>query len=188
MTSGEATGRSAVFLDRDGTIIEDAHYLADPAGVRLLPGVAAEILSLNALGILVIVITNQSGIAQGLVTEAQYEGTRRRTDALLAEFGARLDDVLHCPHHPSVSGTCDCRKPGSGLFLRAAARHGVDLARSLYVGDKRRDVEPALELGGTGVLVPALDTPPNDIHWARAHAHVCHSLKDAVALWFRLLG
>ena len=183
MTSVAASARGAVFLDRDGTIIEDAHYLADPDGVRLLPGVAGEILALNACGTLVIVITNQSGIAQGLLTEAQYEATRRRTDALLAALGARVDDVYHCPHHPSVSGTCDCRKPGTGLFVRAAARHGVDLARSLYVGDKRRDVEPALELGGTGILVPAADTPPNDIHWARAHAHVCHSLREAVAEW-----
>lgn len=178
----------AVFLDRDGTIIEDAHYLADPEGVRLLPGVAVEILALNTRGTLVIVVTNQSGIARGLVTEAQYEATRRRTDELLAAFGARVDDVYHCPHFPSVSGACDCRKPSTGLYLRAAAQHGVDLARSLYVGDKRRDVEPAIALGGTGILVPAADTPPNDIHWARAHAHVCHSLREAIAAWYALGG
>lgn len=177
------SARIAAFLDRDGTIIEDAHYLADPSGVRLLPGVAEPIIALNARDILVIVITNQSGIAQGLLTEAQYEATRRRTTELLAEQGARLDDAYHCPHYPSLTGLCDCRKPATGLFLRAAHHHGVDLTRSLFVGDRRRDVEPALELGGIGVLVPSDVTPTADVHWARAHAIVRPSLAQAVEHW-----
>ena len=180
--------RTAAFLDRDGTLIEDAHYLADPAGVRLLPGAVDAIAALNASHTLAIVITNQSGIARGLVTEAQYEATRRRTIQLFADGGARLDDSFHCPHHPSVSGSCECRKPGTGMYLRAARSHGIDLSRALYVGDRQRDVEPALELGGTGILVPSVATPPNEVQWARAHARTALSLSEAVAQWMALRG
>lgn len=175
--------RLAAFLDRDGTLIEDAHYLADPDRVVVLPDVAESIIALNERDLLAIVVTNQSGIAQGLVTEAQYDATRRRLAQLLAESGARLDDTYHCPHHPSVSGACDCRKPGTGMYLRAAREHAIDLTRSLFVGDRRRDVEPALELGGIGILVPSAVTPPNEVHWARTHASVSHSLAEAIRSW-----
>ncbi|MEP7382184.1 MAG: HAD family hydrolase [Gemmatimonadota bacterium] len=188
MTHPPSARRVAVFLDRDGTIIEDAHYLADPEGVRLLAGVAAPVAALNAADILVIVITNQSGIAQGLLSESQYEATRERMEALLAEQGARIDDTVHCPHYPSLTGMCDCRKPATGMFLRAANRHGIDLARSLFIGDKRRDVEPGLQLGGTGILVPSDATPLNDVHWARAHAFLRPSLGEAVELWRTTIG
>lgn len=180
--------RPAAFLDRDGTLIEDAHYLADPDGVHLLPAVAEPITAINEAGHLVIVITNQSGIAQGLLTEAQYDATRQRLRALLAERGARIDASYHCPHHPSVSGPCDCRKPATGLYLLAAREHQVALERSLYVGDRRRDVEPAAELGGMGILVPSSETPPNDVHWARTHALVMHTLDEAVTHWLAALA
>ncbi len=181
------TTRPAAFLDRDGTLIEDAHYLSDPDGVHLLPGVAEPIADLNARGLLAVVITNQSGIAQGLLTEAQYEATRRRLVDLLADRGARIDASYHCPHHPSVSGPCDCRKPALGLYERAARDLAIDLAQSLFVGDRRRDVEMALEVGGMGILVPSTETPPNDVHWARTHALVMHSLAEAVAYWMAQL-
>jgi histidinol-phosphate phosphatase family protein len=182
------TPRPAAFLDRDGTLIEDAHYLADPDGVRLLPNVAEPIIALNARDLLAVVVTNQSGIAQGLLTEAQYEATRRRVIEALAELGARIDATYHCPHHPSVSGTCDCRKPATGMYVRAGREHRIDLARSLYIGDRRRDVEPSLALGGTGILVPSAVTPPNEVHWARAHAQVRTTLDEAVRDWMALLG
>ena len=182
------TARAAAFLDRDGTLIEDAHYLADPDGVHPLPGVAEPVSAINEAGHLAIVITNQSGIAQGLLTEAQYEATRQRLDALLAERGARIDASYHCPHHPSVSGSCDCRKPATGLYLRAAREHDIAMARSLFVGDRRRDIEPATELGGMGILVPSDETPPNDVYWARTHARVMHSLGEAVTHWLATLA
>ena len=180
-TARSLARRVAVFLDRDGTLIEDAHYLSSPDGVQLLPGAPEAVAALNAAGVLSIVVTNQSGIAQGLVTEAEYRATRDRLDQLLAERGARVDATYHCPHHPSVSGACECRKPSAGMYRRAALDLDIDLTRSLYVGDRRRDVEPALELGGRGVLVPSTVTPPNDIAWARAHAEVEHSLGDVVS-------
>ena len=107
------TARRAVFLDRDGTIIEDTGFVADPAEVRLLPGAASAIARLNRAGIPAIVVTNQSGIARGLLDEAGYSAVARRLDALLDAAGARLDADYHCPHHPDFGGTCECRKPGA---------------------------------------------------------------------------
>lgn len=148
-----AMGRPAVFLDRDGTLIEERSYLADPAGVRVLPGVVDGLRALRAAGYKLIVVTNQSGIARGLISEAQYERVRRRLDALLTLGGAALDGVYHCPHHPAITGVCGCRKPGVELYERAAADHAIDLRRSAFVGDKPADVEPAAVLGGRGILV-----------------------------------
>jgi D-glycero-D-manno-heptose 1,7-bisphosphate phosphatase len=147
------SGRRAVFLDRDGTIIEDAGYLRNPAGVRLLPGAAQAIARLNQQGLVVVVVTNQSGIARGLLTEDDYNATERRVDELLALEGARIDAHYFCPHLPELSGPCECRKPGSLLYRQAAERFGIDLSRSWWVGDRVRDVLPAESLGGKGILV-----------------------------------
>lgn len=143
----------AAFLDRDGTLIEERSYLADPAGVRLLPGVVDGLRALRDAGHRLIVVTNQSGIARGLISEAQYERVRGRLDALLALNGITLDGVYHCPHHPAITGPCDCRKPGVALYRQAVADHAIDLSASAFVGDKPGDVEPASVLGGRGVLV-----------------------------------
>jgi histidinol-phosphate phosphatase family protein len=176
-------GRRAAFLDRDGTLIEDAHYLADPSGVRLIPGVIEPVRRLNNAGVLVVIVTNQSGIARGFLTEEQYQATNARTVELLRERGARVDAAYHCPHHPDVTGPCDCRKPGTGLHRRAAADLGIDLTRSLYIGDRYRDLIPGEELGGICRLVPSHDTPERDLERARVHGQVATSLDEAVA-WF----
>ena len=147
------TGRPAVFLDRDGTVIEDRHYLRDAADVRLLPGAAAAVRRLNQAGVAAVVVTNQSGIARGLHTETDYQGTVRRLEELLAREGARVEAHYHCPHLPEVSGPCECRKPGPLLYRRAADDLDLDLGRSWWVGDRLRDIEAALTFGGRGVLV-----------------------------------
>ena len=147
------SGALAVFLDRDGTIIEDAGYLRDPADVHLLPGAAQAIAQLNQQGLVVVVVTNQSGIARHLLTEDDYNATERRVDELLALEGARLDAHYFCPHLPEMSGPCECRKPGSLLYRQAAERFGIDLSRSWWVGDRLRDVLPAEAFGGRGILV-----------------------------------
>ena len=147
------SGRSGVFLDRDGTLIEDPGYLADPLAMRLLPGAAEAVARLNLAGLPAIVVTNQSGIARGLLTEAVYQATEARLDELLAGQGARLEAHYFCPHHPDVTGPCDCRKPADLLFRRAADRFGLDLAKSWWVGDRLRDVSPAAALGGRGILL-----------------------------------
>jgi len=147
--------RRAVFLDRDGTIVEDPPpgYLHDPAKVRLLPGAAEGIRQLNSAGFLVVTVSNQSGIARGLYTVADYQAVQRRLEQLLKAHSARLDGAYFCPHHPDLTGPCDCRKPGTKLFRDAAAALGIDLARSWFVGDKLSDVAPAESLGGRGLLV-----------------------------------
>lgn len=149
---GEARRRAA-FLDRDGTLIVEKHYLADPAGVELIAGAGAALRELRDAGYALIVVTNQSGLARGLIRPEEYAAVERRVAELLAAEGVTLDGVYHCPHHPEITGPCECRKPGLGLYRRAAAEHGVDLATSFYVGDRESDVLPALALGGTGYLV-----------------------------------
>ncbi len=152
----------AALLDRDGTIIADRHYLSDPEGVVLLPGAAAAIRRLSAAGVPSIVCTNQSGIARGTISLAQYHAVRRRLDGLLAAEGARVLDTLSCPHHPDVTGPCDCRKPAIGLYTRAARLHGLDLARCLFIGDRMRDVTPAAVFGAGAALVASAITTAED--------------------------
>jgi D-glycero-D-manno-heptose 1,7-bisphosphate phosphatase len=149
----DAPLRPGVFLDRDGTIIEDAGYLCDPSGVVLLPGAGEAIGRMNRAGLPVIVVTNQSGIGRGLYGEEQFLATQRRVDELLAREGASLNGVYYCPHAPAAG--CDCRKPRAELFRRAAAEHGLDPARSFFAGDRFRDVLPGIRLGGTGIIVGA---------------------------------
>lgn len=151
--SAEPTRRGAAFLDRDGTLIVERHYLADPDGVELIPGVIPALRALRARGHALIVVTNQSGIARGLISPAEYEAVQRRLAELLLEEGVTLDGVYHCPHHPDYTGPCACRKPGVALFEKAAREHGLELAGSLYVGDRVRDTLPAVALGGKGYLV-----------------------------------
>lgn len=143
----------AVFLDRDGTIVDDPGFLHEAEQVRLLPGVAAAIRRLNEAGWLVVTVSNQSGIARGLYDAAAYGAVQRRLSELLAASGARLDASYYCPHHPEFTGPCECRKPGVKLFRDAAAQLGLDLARSFWVGDRVGDVAPARALGGQGILV-----------------------------------
>jgi D-glycero-D-manno-heptose 1,7-bisphosphate phosphatase len=143
----------AVFLDRDGTIVEDPGFLHEPEKVQLLPGAAEAIRRLNEAGYRVVVVTNQSGIARRRYTVADYEAVQERLGALLAAQGARIDGAYFCPHHPLLSGPCECRKPGLKLFLDAQAAFDIDFSQSWWVGDRLSDVQPARLLGGEGILV-----------------------------------
>lgn len=173
---------TAVFLDRDGTIIEDAHYLSRPEQVKLIEGAAEAISRINSLLIPVIIVTNQSGIARGIFTGKEHEAVTKRVDELLAQEGAKIDASYYCPHAPEDA--CDCRKPGTLLFRNARSDYpGIDLSRALYIGDRLRDIEPALSLGGHGVLVPSPETPASEIEAANASARVAPSLGTAVD-WF----
>jgi D-glycero-D-manno-heptose 1,7-bisphosphate phosphatase len=145
--------RPAVFLDRDGTIIVDRDYPDDPDAVALIPGAAAAIVKLRENGLLTIMITNQSGIGRGLITDVAYQAVQARMEDLLARDGATLDGAYYCPHAPDLLPPCDCRKPRTGLYLRAAEEHGIDLAASYFIGDRMRDVLPGATFGGTGYLV-----------------------------------
>jgi D-glycero-D-manno-heptose 1,7-bisphosphate phosphatase len=128
----------------------------------------------------VIVVTNQSGIARGFFTMADYERVQATMAALLAEAGAHIDAAYVCPHYPDISGPCACRKPGTLLFERAAIDRGLDLAHSAYAGDRYRDVQPGVTLGGLGILVPNQETPGEEVSEARAKATVAANLDEAV--------
>jgi len=157
----------AVFLDRDGTIVEDPGFLHEPEKVRLLPGAAAAIRRLNDAGYRVIIVTNQSGIARRRYTVSDYETVQERLGALLAAQGARIDAAYYCPHHPLLSGPCECRKPGVKLFREAQAAFDIDFAQSWWVGDRLSDVQPARLLGGEAILVV---TGEGNLHQGQARA------------------
>ena len=179
----ERRTRKAAMLDRDGTIIPDRIYTREPDEVVLLPGASAAIRQLAAAGYPSVVVTNQSGIARGLISLAQYHAVRRRLDELLAAEGAMLADTFTCPHHPDFGSPCSCRKPDTGLYERAAVVHELDLSRCLYIGDKARDVMPALKFGGRGVLVQSRYTADEDVAQVdAARMPVVSSLIEAVSL------
>lgn len=145
----------AAFLDRDGTLVDDPGYLGDPALVRVLPGVADALRQLAELGFLRIVITNQSGIARGLLQEEQVRAVHREIERQLALSGASIDAWYHCPHAPDDH--CDCRKPGTALHLEAADRFAIDLPESWCIGDRMSDVLAASGLGARAILVQTGD-------------------------------
>lgn len=135
----------AVFLDRDGVINEETHYLSDPQQLRLIPSAARAIRLLNRRAIPIIVITNQAGVARGYYPESQVAVLHHALAARLAEEGAHIDRFYYCPHHPTEGRPpyridCDCRKPKPGLLLQAAADFGLDCAQCYLIGDKASDL------------------------------------------------
>jgi D-glycero-D-manno-heptose 1,7-bisphosphate phosphatase len=149
---------AAVFLDRDGTLIDEVGYLDRPERVALYPWSIEAIRTLNQAGIRVIMVSNQSGIARGFFSEQTLDVIHRHLASLLAAGGARLDAYYYCPHHPDgriaeFARACDCRKPGGALVERAVEEFGIDPGRSFVVGDRWVDVALARTVGAQGVLV-----------------------------------
>jgi D-glycero-D-manno-heptose 1,7-bisphosphate phosphatase len=139
----------AVFFDRDGTLMEEAHYCGDPAQVRVYAGVSEGLRSLKEAGFRTFVVSNQSGIGRGLISEAQYRAVQAE---LLAQIGEGLIDASYfCPDAPGTPSTR--RKPEPGMLLEAAADFDVDLARSYMIGDKAADVECGKRAGAKTILV-----------------------------------
>ncbi|HET6680647.1 MAG TPA: HAD family hydrolase [Gemmatimonadaceae bacterium] len=174
------TARRAAFLDRDGTLIADEHYLADPDRVRLVDGSSAAVRRLNDAGVSVVVVTNQSGIARGLLSEDEYLAVERRVAERFAAAGARIDATYHCPHHPDFTGPCACRKPGTLLYERAIADLHLDTRESLFAGDRWRDIAAGIALAGRAILVRGPDTPAVDLEIAQRDAEVVDNLAEAV--------
>lgn len=143
--------RPAIFLDRDGTLNVEVHYLRSPDEVRLIPGVPEALIALRAAGYALIVITNQSGVARGYFTPETLDAVHMRLRGCLAARGAVVDGIYACPHHPNDA--CACRKPGSALYLQAAREHDLDLSHSLMIGDKDTDLLAAKNLGMPSILV-----------------------------------
>lgn len=144
-----------LYLDRDGVINRElgthATRLED---FEILPGVPEAIAAANAAGWMVVVITNQSGIDLGLYDHGTVERMHHYLHDMLRQHGTSVAEVFYCPHHPQ-HGRCLCRKPGSLLLQRAAARHGIDPALSVMIGDRERDVQAAEAIGARGILVQA---------------------------------
>ena len=158
------TARAAVFLDRDGTLIEDPPpgFLNDPALVHPLPGAAEAVAQLAHSGLLPIIVTNQSGIARGIISEEQYHRVEARVEEVLARGGGRIAATFHCPHYPAISGACGCRKPGTALYREAHRKFDLDFASSWWVGDRISDVEAGRSLGGRGIVIAAPGDPLAD--------------------------
>jgi D-glycero-D-manno-heptose 1,7-bisphosphate phosphatase len=156
-------GRAAVFLDRDGTIIADRDYLADPRGVELLPGAAEGLRVLVRAGFLLVVVSNQSGVARGLFPESAIARVNRAVAlALRRAAGVEIAGWYHCPHLPGAKvaaydRTCDCRKPAPGLILRAARELSIDLGRSFAIGDRPRDCAAGRAAGLRGTVLIGKD-------------------------------
>jgi len=144
-------GRPAVFLDRDGTMIVDRHYLCDPDGVELLPGAVAGLRRMQALGLALVVVTNQSGLGRGYYDQTAATRVRQRLDDMLAAGGVRLDGVYVCPHAPQDA--CTCRKPLPGLVEQAGRELGLDPAAGFVIGDKACDIDLGRAVGAVTILV-----------------------------------
>ena len=143
--------KSAVFLDRDGTINEEVEYLSDPDDLCLIPGTAEAIRLLNCAGIPAIVVTNQAGVGRCYFSEDRVEAIHEELARQLSAHGAHLDAIYYCPHHPD--GGCACRKPEPGMLEQAAREHALDLPRSFMVGDKVSDLSAGRRAGCQTVLV-----------------------------------
>lgn len=150
--------RAGLFLDRDGTINTEVDFLRSPDELRLLPGAARAIREANEARMPVVVMTNQSGVARGFLTEDDLDRVHQRLREALSAEGARVDAIEYCPHHPTAGRPpynveCDCRKPATGMLTRAAGRLGIDLKASYVVGDRCVDMEAGQRAGCRTVLV-----------------------------------
>ncbi|MDT5294991.1 MAG: D-glycero-D-manno-heptose 1,7-bisphosphate phosphatase [Acidobacteriota bacterium] len=151
-------GRSAVFIDRDGTISEEVGYVNHVSRYRVFPFAAEAVRALNSAGRRAVLVTYQAGVARGYFAEEMIDKVHGMLTAELARGGARLDAIYYCPHHPTVGEPpyrfdCDCRKPKPGLILRAAAELRLDLARCWMVGDRYSDTELARNAGVRSAFV-----------------------------------
>jgi D-glycero-D-manno-heptose 1,7-bisphosphate phosphatase len=170
------TRPEAILCDRDGTLVVDVPYNDDPALVQPLPGVADALAAARRAGMRTAIVTNQSGIARGLITPERLDAVHGRIDELLGPF----DAIVHCPHDDDDG--CSCRKPMPGLVERAADLLGVPTSACVVIGDTRADVSAAYGAGAIGMLVPNERTLPLEV---RGVAHVHGDFADAVE---RVLG
>jgi histidinol-phosphate phosphatase family protein len=146
------SSRGAIFLDRDGVIIINREdYVKSWDEVHFVPGAATAIRSLNQAGWPVVMVTNQSCVGRGIVTDAFVRSIHDRMLAEIAAEGGRIDSVYFCPHHPDAG--CACRKPLPGMLHLAAAEHGIDLSKSYIIGDSLTDIQAGASAGVKGVLV-----------------------------------
>ncbi|MEW6040279.1 MAG: HAD family hydrolase [Elusimicrobiota bacterium] len=173
-------GKPAIFLDRDGTVIEDLSYLCDHNKVYLLPEVIPALKLLKKSGFMLILATNQSGIERKLITLEQLKKIHNRLAAILTLNDVKLDGIYFCPHHPDTK--CTCRKPQPGMALWAKKKFNLDLEKSFSIGDKISDVEFAKKFSGTSVLISSSNIKKNFISGGVTPDYVAKNILDA-ARW-----
>lgn len=140
-----------MFLDRDGTLIEDTGFIRDPALVKMVSGAAAAMRALRDAGYALVVISNQSGVGRGIITPDEAEAVHRRFVEMFEAEGIVFDDCRYCPHHPDAG--CECRKPSPTMLVDAARALDIDLASSFMAGDRMGDVLAGKNAGCTGILI-----------------------------------
>ena len=154
-----------IFLDRDGTIIEDKGYVHKIDDLKFLPGAVSGLKKLQKLGYKFIIISNQAGIARGLYSLKDAETFNHELTARLAKSGVKIEKIYICPHHPEFTEKCSCRKPEPGLAKLAAKEFGINLKKSVFIGDKDSDVELGKNCKGAAILIKnnkyPNSTPPN---------------------------
>jgi len=143
----------AIFLDRDGVINIEVGYLSDPENFEFIEGSVEALRILKQKGFILIIITNQAGIARGYYTKEALNEIHKKMNRLLKEQDVVLDDVFYCPHHPDFTGACDCRKPKPGMIIKAKEKYNIDLQNSYMVGDTLKDIESGLAANCKTVLV-----------------------------------
>jgi D-glycero-D-manno-heptose 1,7-bisphosphate phosphatase len=149
---------ACIFLDRDGTINEEVDFLSSPQNLHLLPRAAEAIREFNTLGFKIFIVTNQSGIARGLLTEKQLHEIHLTLIEKLSEHGVRIDAIYYCPHHPDFGEPqyhreCDCRKPRTGMITKAIQGFSADLSHSFVIGDRLIDIQMGNAVGIPSILV-----------------------------------
>ena len=171
---------AAVFIDKDGTLIEDVPYNVDPAVIQLTPHAGDGLRRLRNHGFRLFVVSNQSGVALGYFDVSALDHVADRLAELLESHGARLDGFYWCPHAPHDG--CDCRKPAAGMLHRAAREHDIDLSRSWMVGDILHDVEAGHRAGCRAVLIDNGNETEWDLAGLRRPDFLAADLAEAAAL------
>ncbi len=172
--------KAAIFLDRDGVVIEEVDYLTRPDQLKLIPGSARAIARLRRAGLKVVLVTNQSGVARGYLTLQTLRAVHRLLSRQLKAQGTKLDGLYFCPHLPVQAGGkgCSCRKPGLGMIKKAQKHFHLDLSRSYFVGDTTTDTLTAQRAGCTAVLVRTGKAGRDRVYSAKPHK-ICKDLAAA---------
>ena len=181
----------AVFLDRDGTVCEEVGYLREVKDLQLIPGSAQAIRKIRQAGWKVVIISNQSGVARGYLTEETVQTIHTALREMLLKEEAEIDGIYYCPHHPKgnppYNMQCDCRKPKAGMLKQATKDLDLDLNRSIVIGDKLSDVQTAQRLNIPGILVLTGfgkgELEKYQQNWEKKPDHIAENLLEA-ASWF----
>ncbi len=184
--------KPAVFIDRDGTVCEEVGYLSQVKDLRLIAGSAQAIRHIREAGWKAVIISNQSGVARGYLSEETVLTIHTTLRKMLQQQGAEIDGIYYCPHHPQGKPPyniyCNCRKPESGMLLKAAEELHIDLKKSIVIGDKYSDVLTAQRLNIPGILVLTgfgkSERDKYHSNWEKEPAHIAENLSEAVRWWF----